>query len=116
MAVVDALITVPVSHVAIVSWLTLLDDDTGDAQVTAHYADKTVTVTGTFGASGSVTLQGSNDGSIWHTLVDPQGNDLTFTAAGIEQVLENPLYLRPIVTVGDGTTDLDVILSCKGVA
>lgn len=116
MAVVDALVTVPVSHVALVSWLAVPNGDTGDAQVTAHYADKCVTVDGTFGVGGSVTIQGSNDGTNWHTLVDPQETDLTFGAAGIEQVLENPLYVRPIVTAGDGTTAIDVRLVCKAVS
>lgn len=70
------------------------------------YPDKTVQVTGTF---GSVTLRGSNKANPndataadWFTLSDPQGNDLTFTAAGGAIIAENPLWISPITTGGSG--------------
>jgi hypothetical protein len=77
------------------------------------FIERCVTVHGTFGAGGSITIQGSNDGTNWFALTDPQGNALTKTAAAIEQVLESPLYIRPLVTAGDGTTSLTVILLCR---
>ena len=82
--------------------------DTGQKGTGAFggYSDKTVQVTGTF---GSVTIRGSNKANPndatsgdWFTLSDPQGNDLTFTAAGGSLIAENPLWISPITTGGSG--------------
>lgn len=80
--------------------------DTGKRVNMAEYADKTVQVTATF---GSCTLRGSNKlspddttAADWFNLTDPQGNALTFTAAGGELIAENPLWLSPITTGGSG--------------
>jgi hypothetical protein len=77
-------------------------------------ADRSVQVTGTFGAAGSLTIQGTNDlaQGAWATLNDPMGDPLTFTAAGLSQVLECSLFIRWIITAGDGTTSLAVRLLC----
>lgn len=75
-------------------------------------ADRSVQVYGTFGASGTLLIEGTNDADpatgTWATLNDPQGNALSFTAAKIEQVLEYTRWIRPRVTNGDGTTSLSV--------
>ncbi len=96
-----------------ITWTPLLNGDVGDAFELSGAPDKTVTITGTFGSGGSVTLQGSNDGTNWFALTDPQANAITKTAAAMEAVLENPRYIRPNVTAGDGTTSLTVILAVK---
>lgn len=101
---------------ALFTWTGLDSDDSGTPITIVDYTDQTMTVRGTFGAGGSVTIQGSNDGSNWFTLTDPQGNALTKTAAGIEMVVEAPRYVRPIVTAGDGTTSLTVELLCRRIA
>jgi hypothetical protein len=97
----------------IIGWTGLLNGDTGAAVEMVDYADKTVTITGTFGTGGSVTLQGSNDGTNWFALTDPQANAITKTAAGMEAVLEAPRYIQPSVTAGDGTTSLAVQICCR---
>ena len=77
-------------------------------------SDRCVQVMGTFGTA-TVTLQGSNDGgNTWATLTDFQDADLAITAAGMYMVAEAPLAIRPLVTVADGTTDLDVYLFSRG--
>ena len=86
---------------------TMGDDDVGRGLSAPNLPDKTVQVTGTFG-SAVVTIQGSNDNAIWKTLADPNGNAITFAAAGIETLLENPQYIRP-TTSGGTNTDLDVV-------
>lgn len=92
------------------SWA-LFNGDQGLPQSGPRLSDKTVQVTGTFGAGGSVQIEGSNDGgATWHILNDPQGTPLTFTAAKTETILENPQLIRPNVTAGDGTTLLNVLL------
>jgi hypothetical protein len=79
----------------------------------SSYPDRSVQVTGTFGAAGSVSWEGSNDGSNWAVLTTPAGGAVTFTAAGLKQVLEGSLYARPHVTAGDGTTSLVVTLFAR---
>lgn len=98
-----------------VSWTPLANGDSGSAVDLNDYRDRSVQVLGTFGASGSVTLQGSNDGgTTWATLTDQGGNNLTFTAAGIKHVQQLTEYIRPIVTAGDGTTALTVYVFMRG--
>lgn len=80
----------------------------------ADYADRSVQVTGTFGGA-TVVLQGSNDGeATLYTLDDPQGNDLSFSAAGGKGVSEVPELTRPFISAGaSGTTDLTIYLTCR---
>lgn len=85
-------------------------DTVGEAVEQTGAAHRSVQVFGTFGAGGTVTIQGSNDGTNWATLTDPQGNALTFTTAKIEAVQELTRYIRPASVAGDGTTNLTVII------
>jgi hypothetical protein len=71
-----------------------------------EWADRSVQVTGTFNG-GTLVVEGSNDGTNWYTLNDPQGNALSFTTAKIEQILEAVAFMRPRVSAGAGV-DLDV--------
>jgi len=98
---------------ALYTWSALDLDDSGIPIECVDYVDRTVTITGTFGAAGSVTLQGSNDGTNWFPLTDMQANAITKTAASMEMVIEAPVYIRPLVTAGDGTTNLVVKLFCR---
>jgi hypothetical protein len=57
-----------------------------------------------FGVGGSVKLQGSLDGVNWN---DVSASPLT--AGGFFAALSAaPLYLRPSVTAGDGTTAINI--------
>lgn len=94
-------------HARLVTWTALANGDTGEPfQNTDYGAEATVTFEGTFGTGGTIKLRGSNDGTNYYDLTDPQGNAISKTAAGIELVAEAPLYIRPEVTAGDGTTAL----------
>lgn len=98
-----------------VKWLDVANGNQGQAVALSMFQDRTVQVLGTFGAGGSISIQGSNDdGTTWATLTDPLGNALTFTAAGMKQITELPHLLRPSVTAGDGTTAIDVWLHARG--
>jgi hypothetical protein len=97
----------------LVTWTGLLNGDTGSRIEESDFADRTVQISGTFGSGGSVTIEGSNDGTNWDALTDPQGNAITKTAAALESITEAPRYLRPNVTAGDGTTDLVVTIWCR---
>ena len=94
----------------LVQWGPLANGDTGDLFDMTGFVPLSVQVEGTFGAAGSVTLEGSNDGTNKHTLKDPNGNVLTFTSAGLVAVGTQPRYVRPNATAGDGTTALTVSL------
>ena len=102
------------SGVILVKWegLTKATDDTGEPFICPHFADKSVQLSGTLGAAGACTIEGSNmkDSPTYATLSDPQGNTLVLTTLKIEQVLENVYLVRPSITAGDATTDLDVYL------
>lgn len=101
------------SSTILVTWTPLQNGDDGDAIPFSQYADKSVQVTGIFGAGGSVAFEGSNDGVNWSPLTDAQGNDLNFTTAKIEQVVEITYRVRPRVVSGDGTTSVSVTLLAR---
>lgn len=105
----DLKTTVPA---AIIGWTGLDSDDSGSPAQMADFPDKTVTITGTFGTGGAISIQGSNNNTNWFSLTDPQGNPIEKTAAAMELITENPLYIRPLVTAGDGTTSLTVQVLC----
>ena len=102
-----------VDHATLVTWSGLLNGDDGARVTLSDFPDRTVQIVGTFGAGGSVNFEGSNNGTDWAVLTDPQGNLITKTAAAMEFVTETPRYVRPRVTGGDGTTDLSVILFAR---
>ncbi len=66
--------------------------------------DRCFQATGTWGAGGTLVLQGSNDGTTWFTLKDAGGTAISFTSDGLRQVLENPVYIRPFVSAGTGVS------------
>lgn len=92
-------------------WTPLAGTDDGTLESPVRYPDKTVQVTGTFD-SATVTMQGSNDGASFFTLKDAQGNDVALSSGGATaaSLIENPQYIRPLVSGGGGSTALTVTL------
>ena len=86
--------------------------ETGDAVLMPNYTERSVQVSGDFGAGGNVRIEGSLDGT-YVPINDPQGNALDITAAKIETILEAVDYIRPTITAGDGTTALTVTILFK---
>lgn len=72
------------SRSTIIVWSGLLQGDDGQPMPFSAYTDKSVQVTGTVGGA-SLAFEGSNDGVNYHTLTDPQGNALLFTAVGLSR-------------------------------
>lgn len=99
------------------TWANLTSSgDTVGAQTGARLPDKTIYVTGTMG-SANVTIQGSNNTATgpYVTLVDPQGTAIIFTATTqIETILENPQFIKPVVSGATGGTDVTVIMISRG--
>lgn len=81
----------------------------------ADYADRSVQLIGSVGNfdSGTVVLEGSNDGTNYATLTDPQGNAISKTAAGIEQVTEQVLFARPSSSGGGASHAVTVVVVCR---
>lgn len=103
MATVNGIWDQAADRSATVVWSTFTENDTGAAALMPHFPDKSVQVAGTFGG-GTFLIEGSNDGTNYATLHDPQGNSLSFTAAGIKMVAENSRYIRPRATAGSSAS------------
>jgi hypothetical protein len=101
------------SSAFIATWSPLANGDDGTPVRFSQYADKSVQVSGIFGVGGSLRLEGSNNGTDYAVLTDPQGNPLDFTSAKVKAVTEATLWVRPRVTGGDGTTNLTVSVLMK---
>ena len=114
MAVIPATVTrLPQGYTKIV-WLTLTNGDTGAPVDVAQYPDRTVQATGTFSGSASIAMQGSNDGGVtFGVLRDIRGSDISLATTQPNTIAENTEQIRPSVTSGDGSTDIDVFLICK---
>ena len=87
--------------------------DVGAALEMPGYADRSVQITGTFGASGTCVIEGSNDGTNYVTLNNLQGSALSLTSATVKGVAEITRYIRPRITNGDGTTSLTVTILAR---
>lgn len=93
------------------TWTVLATTDTCAAAFCPALINRSVQVTGTAGAGGSIAIQGSNDGTNWVTLKDVYGNALSALAPGtISQINESTAWIRPVVNSGDGTTAMNVIM------
>jgi hypothetical protein len=89
-------------------WAAMANGDTGASVALPGAVDRTIQATGNFGAGGSVTLEGSNDGVNYFSLSNPGGAAIALTAAGGSVALGAVQSFRPRVTAGDGTTAIVV--------
>lgn len=87
-------------------WAGLLNGDTGRAVAVGGATKIALQAKGTFGAGGTVTWQGSMDGTTWGAM----GAGVTQTDSRIINLLERPEFIRPNVTAGDGTTNLTAMV------
>lgn len=103
-------------NVKVYRWMTMANGDVGAPLYLSDSSDKTVQVLGTFGTGGSVTIQGSNhpvtETPTYATLHKVDISAATYTAAGMDVIIDNPVCIRPYVTAGDVSTDLDIMLCC----
>lgn len=99
----------------LISWSGLLNGDDGSPVEMPGSSDRSIQFVGTFGVGGTIQIEGSNDGTNYVVLTDPQGNNISKTSAALEMVTELTRYIRPRVTAGDGTTSLAAYLLLKKV-
>ena len=97
----------------IYTWATMGLGDVGAPVGSTGSGDRTVQIEGVFGVGTSVQIEGTLDGQNWHTLRDPTGALLTFSASGLKTVLENVVQLRPHVSAGDGTEQIVVTMAVR---
>lgn len=97
-----------------VEWTGLDGDDSGIPIKVGSYTDISVQIRGTFD-SNTLTMQGSNDeradptdsdhaNAVWFTLTDTTETSIAVTSASAAQILQNPLWVRPINSGGGGST------------
>ena len=94
----------------------MANTDVGAISDYPAHADRNFQVSGTFGAGGELTMQGTNEppaNNNWFTLTDMAGSALVKTSAGGKMIQENTLYVRPNITGGDGTTSLTITLIAR---
>ncbi len=109
MATITPVITRPAANITKVFWETLTDADTATAYALVNGAQCSMQLTvGT--ASGTVVLQGSNDGgTTYATIEDHAGNAITTTAVGTFNFIASTLLVRPSSS-GGTSEDWDVHL------
>lgn len=115
MATVNPTITPVGEHAYIFRWTPLTSANPDGAPISERYADfsdRSVQIEGTFG-TGTVHWEGSNDGTNYRPMTDPQGGAISKTAVSIEQVLEMTLKQRPNVTGADGATSISVTVFAR---
>ena len=108
--------SVPKVDTHVITYTAIGASTDGIAFESPEYGLKTVQAYGTFG--GTVTIQGSNDplglttptSAIWATLTTDGTTALTFTAAGMKKVHENPRFIRAIT--GAGVSAATVVFNC----
>jgi hypothetical protein len=97
----------------IVEWKELSTNDLGSNLQSLQYNQISVQVSGVFGESCSIVIEGSNDGINFSTLNDSFGNAVHFTKVGLKSIGDVVSYLRPKVIGGDSTTSITVTLAAK---
>lgn len=101
-------------NLKIVYWGSMKLTDVGLPFLVGTYCEKTVQVTGVFGSGGYCDIEGSNDPAygLYNLLKDIGGDaDLHIGASIMERVQQNPWAIRPRITAGDATTNLNVRLA-----
>ena len=96
------------------TWTGLQNGDSGDWVSWAEFSAKSFQVYGTFGAGGTLVIEGSNDPTAPANAAEIsswQGTPLSTTSAGFLTARDMPIWVRPRVTGGDGTTSLTCVLA-----
>lgn len=97
------------------SW-ELSASDTAAPLVCPRYNDKSVHIFGTWGGA-TVSLQASNDPDLatFGDAYDPEGTVISQTSNNKPWVIfPNVFAIKPVISGGDGTTDLKVVIIGRG--
>lgn len=96
----------------VATWSGIVQGDTMSPVTMPKHSDKSIHAFGVFGAGGSISLNGSNDLNQggYAPLNTPASVAIAITADGAKAVLENTVFVKPVLTSGDGTTALTVCM------
>lgn len=108
MATITPVVTNPVRGITKIVWTGLTDADTATSVRIPHAAEKSVQVDVTSGTP-TCLIEGSNDNTTFTTLNDPSNATLSFSADGLEKILENPDNIRPRISTGTGTVTVTIV-------
>jgi hypothetical protein len=89
-------------YVWLATYASLTDGEAGDPVQFSKHVSRTIQVSGTFGAGGTIIAEGSNDGTNWFALTEDGTAAISFTAAGGALIYEDPIHVRPRVSAGTG--------------
>jgi hypothetical protein len=95
------------------SW-TFTASETGDPFEMPAASDRSVQLAGTFNTA-TILIEGSNDGTNYRTLTNQAASALSFTAAGLELVLQPTRYIRARVSAGAATSVTITLLANRRV-
>lgn len=89
-------------------------DRNGDAADLNGARFVTIQLKGNFSGTPTVNIQGSNDGgTTWANLKGLDHTEIGATGAAIVEIEAHPLQVRPSLSSGDASTDIDVIMSVR---
>ena len=116
MATIVPTVTTPAKRRIRAVWAGMASGDVGAPVDFARYADKTCQVDITTAGDGSLEMQGSNDGTNYAAMKEPDGTAITgvTTDNDIFSLLENPRDIRPSIagSTGSGwTVTLEAVAS-----
>jgi hypothetical protein len=103
-------------------WQAMTSGTAGDRLKAAEYSDRTVQTYGTYSGGATISMRGScmanpnpdtaTDWFVLHAAHDGSAlSGLAATAGAV--LLENPLWLSPLVTGGDGSTSINYDITLK---
>jgi hypothetical protein len=110
--------TAPGNNCQIITWKTFKFGDNCLPILSVDMADRSIQIEGTFSASTVVTMQGSNDatsttGGNYHQLHDLSNTAISVTAAALIQIEEIAVFMKPVITNGDGNESITVTMLSK---
>lgn len=104
----------PQGDCVVVVWGAITNtNQTAAAVELPYFADKSVQIQGSNFDSATVSLHGSNDGTNFIVLTDPQGNAISKTASGIEAVTEHTRYIKPVAASHGANTSVVVTVYAR---
>jgi hypothetical protein len=96
--------------VNIYTWPNMKANDIGQPVIAAHFADRSIQFLGAFSGGSRAQFKGSNEGTVYELLTDPQGNDIDKVDHDAEAVTEVMAYVRPEIIGGDGGESITAVL------
>lgn len=97
------------NNATIVQWVLDATNTTGSPFGMPGSAIRSVQIQGTFDTA-TMAFAGSNDGTNYVTLTDPQGNAISGNTARLEQVSEVTRFVKPVMTSPQANTSIVVTL------